>query len=155
MESPDHIGKVIVSRMSLDYKILMHVIVYCITHKSGSHTTPNELENYLMFYLLEGIEVNIPYMLIRRMGKCCQKDGTPLAYASLVTMILQFHSISPFYVEEVTPKAVDQLCIARMGHVLINNEWTSKFGTIPFNLLHLIILLVYDLLFAYGSMCIS
>ena len=136
MESPDHVGKVIVSSMSLEYKMLMHVIVYCITHKSGSHTSPNEVDCYLMYCLLEGIEVNIPYMVIRRMGKCCQKEGTPLPYASLLTRILQFHNISPFDVEEDTPKAVDQVSIARMGHWLLNNEWTSRHGTIPFNLLH-------------------
>ena len=77
------------SELTVEHRIIHHLITHNIDHKAGSSDYLFHFENFLLWGILNGIKLDLPYYMICHMDDCVKKKKGTLPNGLHITSILQ------------------------------------------------------------------
>jgi hypothetical protein len=115
--------------MPLVHKLIHHTLVYNVIPKGGHWDAVKPLEVYLIYRIMKGIKINLPYLIFRHMRHTItSKRDTSLVFGRLLTKIFQHFELalekekSSQYIRPIYD-IINKGTLRRMGYEYRDGDW--------------------------------
>ncbi|GAV60360.1 hypothetical protein CFOL_v3_03891, partial [Cephalotus follicularis] len=92
-ENADFLQRMYTRNPSLHYRFLHRAVCTHILPKAGGLDEVTHMEAYIMYHLIIGKIINVPFLIINHMHAIHDRENARLGYSNIITKILHFFEI--------------------------------------------------------------
>ncbi|GAV61995.1 hypothetical protein CFOL_v3_05520 [Cephalotus follicularis] len=92
-ENGDFMQRMYTRNLRLHHGFLHRAVCTYILPKAGGLDEVTHMEAYIMYHLITGKKINVPYLIINHMHAIHDQENARLGYSKIITKILQFFEI--------------------------------------------------------------
>ncbi|EEF43327.1 conserved hypothetical protein [Ricinus communis] len=132
LENPDSSvvsSKVDACHLKLEMRLLHLMVVHIILPRKRSLNCVSDMDLLVMWHILNGMDFNLPFVLLSHMVACSEKKNAYLPYGMMLTLIFKHFKVSLEEEECKELKSSDiysEVTLRKMGYVKSEKGWFLK-----------------------------
>ena len=116
-------------QLKLEMRLLHNIVSRIFFPKTGRFDWVNEKEIAFMYHLIEGNQINLPYLMLNQMKEAAKGKRACLPYGMVFTLIFNDFGVS--LEGEIAKKLLhtdtyNEKSLLRMGYIKKDNVWVKK-----------------------------
>ena len=116
-------------QLKLEMRLLHNIVSQIFFPKTGRFDWVNEKEIAFMYHLIEGNQINLPYLMLTQMKEAAKGKRACLPYGMVFTLIFNDFGVS--LEGEIAKKLLhtdtyNEKSLLRMGYIKKDNVWVKK-----------------------------
>ena len=117
------------NQLTVELRLLHHIISRIVFPKTGRFDWVTERDISLMYFLINGVKVNLPYIMILQILEAMKKNRACLPYGMVFIIIFSEYGMS--LGGEISRKLLhtdyyNRKSLHRMGFIKVNDRWVKK-----------------------------